>query len=237
MHTCFQPELCCGQNQLTEDEAIHVVRVLRMKEGEAVRLVDGEGRMAIGKLVSVNKRSASVMVEEIVVESNRPGGLVLVVAPTKNTDRFEWLLEKATELGVAEIIPVWTKRSERRVDKHERWNKVVVAATKQSQRLWKPIFHQACDLEQLFSNHPHLMDLPGAVAHCIEALPGVPTRLPWPTWQSDHTCAWIAIGPEGDFSPDEVQSMVDQGLSPVHLGDLRLRTETAGMAAVAQFVA
>ena len=77
-----------------------------------------------------------------------------MVAPTKATDRFEWLLEKATELGVEEVIPVWTQRSERRVDKRERWRKAVVAATKQSNRTWMPMLHPACALEQVFDAHP-----------------------------------------------------------------------------------
>ena len=134
MHTCFHPDLQPGVLELTEDEALHVVRVLRMREGDAVRLMDGLGGVAIGELVRVGKRQASVHVGKVSRLEERPSGLSLVVAPTKHTDRFEWLVEKATELGVKEIIPVWTRRSERRTDKHARWSKVVVAATKQCQR-------------------------------------------------------------------------------------------------------
>ena len=94
-----------------------MARVLRMREGDEVRLIDGQGGEASGRLTLVTKRSASVEVEALRREVHQPEGLILIVAPTKHTDRFEWLLEKATELGVEEIIPVWTERSERKVDK------------------------------------------------------------------------------------------------------------------------
>ena len=235
MHTCFEPNLREGLVSLMEDEAIHVARVLRMREGDEVRLIDGQGGEASGRLTLVTKRSTSVEVEALRREVHRPEGLILIVAPTKHTDRFEWLLEKATELGVEEIIPVWTERSERKVDKHDRWRKVVIAATKQCQRLWMPRFHPACPLGQLFQEHQHLQSISGAVAHCMANLEGVPARQPWTAWQHGKKRAWIAIGPEGDFSDNEVQLLCDANVSPVHLGHLRLRTETAGMAAVAQF--
>ena len=176
MHTCFHPDLHPGVLELTEEEALHVVRVLRMKEGESVRLMDGMGGVATGELVQVGKRQASVHVEEVSRSEKRPSGLSLVVAPTKHTDRFEWLIEKATELGVREIVPVWTRRSERRTDKHVRWSKVVVSATKQCQRPWMPLLHEACPLGEVFERHPHLKEIQGAVAHCDDALTSVPAR-------------------------------------------------------------
>ncbi len=235
MHTCFHPDLHPGVLELTEEEALHVVRVLRMKEGGAVRLMDGMGGVAKGELVQVGKRQALVHVEEVSRSEERPPGLSLVVAPTKNTDRFEWLVEKATELGVREIVPVWTCRSERRTDKHARWSKVIVAATKQCQRSWMPLLHEACLLGEVFDRHPQLKAIQGAVAHCDDTLSSVPVRVGWQDWQPNHADAWIAVGPEGDFSAEEVEWLHASGATPVHLGSLRLRTETAGMAAVAQF--
>ena len=236
MHTCFHPDLQVGVSLLSEEQALHVVRVLRMTEGQTVRLIDGVGGEAVGTLTAVGKRKASVHVEHVDMEEARPPGLTLVVAPTKSSDRFEWLLEKATELGVEEVIPVWTQRSERRVDKRERWRKVVVAATKQSNRTWMPMLHPACALEQVFDAHPQLTSRAGAVAHCMTACENTPKRVAWPLWQEGQNHAWIAIGPEGDFTAEEVQWMTSQAATPVHLGELRLRTETAGMAAVAQFM-
>ena len=237
MHTCYHPDLHVGVSPLSEEEALHVVRVLRMTEGQSVRLIDGAGGVAVGTLTAVGKRKASVHVEHVDREEDRPQGLALVVAPTKATDRFEWLLEKATELGVEAVIPVWTERSERRVDKHERWRKVVVAATKQCQRRWMPELHEACSLKELFDQHPALRTRPGAVAHCMSSLPDVSDRVAWTGWQEGQSHAWLAIGPEGDFTEAEVHRLVECDAQPVHLGALRLRTETAAMAAVAQFQA
>ena len=129
MHTCFHADLQIGVSPLSEEEALHVVRVLRMTEGQNVRLIDGVGGEAVGTLTAVGKRKASVHVEHVDREDSRPPGLTLMVAPTKASDRFEWLLEKATELGVEEVVPVWTQRSERRVDKHDRWRKVCLLYT------------------------------------------------------------------------------------------------------------
>ena len=236
MHTCHFPALSEGVHALPPEEAAHVVRVLRMREGEKVRMIDGKGGVALGVLMSVDKRGASVEVSEVQREAIRPSGLTLVVSPTKHTDRFEWLLEKATELGVDAVMPVWSSRSERRIDKHERWSKVVIAATKQCQRVWMPMLHQACALSKLFEMHPTLSSTSGAVAHCMEDVQSVPTRESWIEWQMDKPCAWLAIGPEGDFSEEEVQFLHEHGATPVHLGELRLRTETAGIAAAAQFM-
>ena len=236
MHTCFHADLQIGVSPLSEEEALHVVRVLRMTEGQNVRLIDGVGGEAVGTLTAVGKRKASVHVEHVDREDSRPPGLTLMVAPTKASDRFEWLLEKATELGVEEVVPVWTQRSERRVDKHDRWRKVVVAATKQSHRTWMPMLHPACNLDQVFDAHPELTRRAGAVAHCMNACDNTPERIAWPLWQAGQNHAWIAIGPEGDFTTEEVQWLAARSATPVHLGELRLRTETAGMAAVAQFM-
>ncbi len=236
MHTCYHPALRAGLQALPEDEALHVVRVLRAKEGDALRLVNGEGAWADGEVAHVSKRSCDVRVLEVHDEGmTRPEGLVLVVAPTKHTDRFEWLLEKATELGVEAIVPVWTARSERRIEKHERWDKVLVAATKQSQRRWKPVLHPAVECHRLLESHPWLATRAGAVAHCMDRCEGTPERRAWTAWQSDHASAWLAVGPEGDFTEAEVRQFTEWGAAPVHLGALRLRTETAGIAAVAQF--
>ena len=178
-------------------------------------------------------RKAAVNIEEVRQEESRPQGLTLLVAPTKASDRFEWLLEKATELGVEAVVPVWTQRSERRVDKHERWMKVLVAATKQCQRLWLPTLEVAVPLHDALARLEN--EVPMAVAHCMEELSNVPDRTSWVDWQRAHNRAILAIGPEGDFTPEEVEALVSLGAQPVHLGTLRFRTETAGMAAVAQF--
>ncbi len=236
MHTCFQPEIQEGVGSLSEQEAGHVSRVLRMQPGDQVRLIDGKGKTARGILTDVGRKNVAVAIDDVKTHGNRPSGLVLVVSPTKSTDRFEWLLEKATELGVEAILPVWSQRSIRRSDKHERWAKVIVAATKQSQRVWMPILHEACRLEDVMLCHPELLARPGAVAHCIDSDASLTDRMAWTDWQKDKLSAWLAVGPEGDFTVEEVLALIKHNATPVHLGRLRLRTETAGMAAVAQFL-
>ena len=235
MHTCFHPEIEEGVVCLNDQEAVHVARVLRMKPGDCVRLIDGKGISAIGTLTDVGRQKVLLSIDEMTRHGDRPAGLVLVVSPTKSNDRFEWLLEKATELGVEAIVPIWTSRSIRRIDKHERWAKVIVAATKQSERVWMPTLHEACRVEQLLQLHPELLKRPGAVAHCMDSMDGLTDRTAWRDWQRDKASAWIAVGPEGDFTAEEVRALISQEAIPVHLGTLRLRTETAGMAAVAQF--
>ncbi|MDA0902866.1 MAG: RsmE family RNA methyltransferase [Bacteroidetes bacterium] len=236
MHTCFVPELAVGLVALPEEEAQHVVRVLRTKPGDVLRLVDGEGRWAEAMVVGTNRKACQVRIDQVFIESEtRPGGLVLVVAPTKSMDRFEWLLEKGTELGVEAFIPVWTERSERRIEKPDRWEKVLVAATKQCHRFWKPKLHAAVALSDMWTDHPWLQECQGAVAHCMSSISDIPSRVAWSDWQTSRSRAWLAIGPEGDFSEEEVRTMVLRGATPVHLGELRLRTETAGMSAAAQF--
>ena len=235
MHTCFHPEIQEGVGSLSEPEAVHVSRVLRMQPGDHVRLIDGKGVTATGTLVNVGRKDVTVAIDDVKAHGDRPSGLVLMVSPTKSTDRFEWLLEKATELGVEAILPIWTNRSVRKTDKHERWAKVIVAATKQSQRVWMPILHKACHLEAVMQCHPELAMRPGAVAHCMDTDASLTDRMDWRDWQDDKPSAWIAVGPEGDFTAEEVLALIKHNATSVHLGQLRLRTETAGMAAVAQF--
>lgn len=235
MHTCHHPELTEGVQFLEDDESLHVSKVLRLKVGDKVRLIDGEGGVALGTLVEVGKRKAQVVVEKVDRHSARPRSLVLLVSPTKSTDRFEWLLEKCTELGAEAIVPIWTERSERKIEKRERWERVVVAATKQCQRLWKPKLHEAMPLMEVPDRVEYLSNRPGAVAHCMTPVKKSAGKLSWTDWQLKHEAAWIAIGPEGDFTPAEVEWLVASGAQEVHLGELRLRTETAGVAAMAQF--
>lgn len=236
MHTCFVQDLTVGVVALPDDEALHVVRVLRINVGDVIRLVDGEGCWAEGMVIGTDRRSCQVQIDQVACPSaTRPVGLILVVAPTKSMDRFEWLLEKGTELGVEAFIPIWTEHSERRIEKPERWDKVLVAATKQCHRLWKPQLHPAVPLTHMWDVHPWMLGCRGAVAHCMSSISDIPSRVAWTSWQSQHRRAWLAIGPEGDFSEDEVRTMVLHGATPVHLGEFRLRTETAGMAAAAQF--
>jgi 16S rRNA (uracil1498-N3)-methyltransferase len=227
----YVPNLIEGCIELPEDEARHAVKALRAREGDTFRLIDGRGGAADGVIVEVGKRSC--VVEVLTVErAVRPQPtLTMIVSPTKQTDRFEWFLEKAVEIGVDRVIPVFTSRSERKVEKHERWEKVLVSAMKQSQRTWLPELSRACPLEEALES---LDDSSLLVAHCMSSVDGGEKKHLLHALQKGKR-ACIAIGPEGDFNEEEVALMLSKGGVEISLGESRLRTETAAIAAVAYF--
>lgn len=224
------PELKEGQYELSSEEARHAIKVLRAKSGDKFLLTDGQGNSATAEVINTDKRNCTLLVGELQFHALDKPRLKMMVCPTKNTDRFEWFLEKSVEIGVSEIIPVWSNRSERKVEKFERWNKVLISALKQSQQMYLPKLHNAVKLEEAVSKQANKGDL--LVAHCMPELASKNHLL--------HTLkkgedAFIAIGPEGDFTEEEVRFMLDQGAKEISLGDSRLRTETAAVVAVTYF--
>ncbi|MGB1074646.1 MAG: RsmE family RNA methyltransferase [Flavobacteriales bacterium] len=213
---------------LDAQEAKHLSRVLRARSGDQVVITDGVGGCFEGAIQSLDKRECTMAIEKASFVPEPQPRLMLVVAPTKSSDRWEWLLEKATEMGISDIQPVWTHRSERKSLKMERCQRVLISALKQSQRHWLPRLRDPMSWLEFLSS-PLAVDFDGRyIAHCepdadkvhlVNAL--VPGR-----------DTWVAIGPEGDFVSDEIQAARALGAMPVTLGDARLRTETAGMAAV-----
>lgn len=211
---------------LDADESKHLVRVLRAKVGDEVGVVDGKGNRYRGILTQVDKRACALTTELVESQAASPHALTLVIAPTKSTDRFEWLLEKAMEYGVRRIQPVWTARSERKTEKAERWEKILVNALKQSQQLWLTELVPAVSWESWLQSE-EAKSGEGFIAHCEPAekkhlFDAVPPG----------EASWVAIGPEGDFTPDEIALAKSAGVQEVTLGDQRLRTETAGLAAI-----
>ena len=211
---------------LDADETKHVARVLRANAGDSVALTDGSGKLYEGVIVSLDKRQCVLKTRLLETFPAPTPNLTLVIAPTKSTDRFEWLLEKAMEMGVNTIQPVWTERSERKLEKADRWKRVLVSALKQSQQAWLVDLRPACTWESWVTDAPGN----GFIAHCE---PGEKRHL----FQSvvPGQDAWIAIGPEGDFTPSEIELALSQGAATVSLGEHRLRTETAGLAAIQAF--
>lgn len=212
---------------LDADEAKHVARVLRAKVGDLLALTEGNGRIYEGEIQSLDKRSCVLKTRLIETRLPASPALTLVIAPTKSTDRFEWFLEKAMEMGVRAIQPVWTDRSERRLEKTDRWNRVLIAALKQSQQAWLVDLRPACSWDSWLANAPSA----GFIAHCDKGERRSLFKAIVP--QED---AWIAIGPEGDFTPAEIKLALDCGAEAVSLGDNRLRTETAGLVAIQTFL-
>ena len=231
MHTFYTPSLTLPLHVLDGEEAEHAVRVLRVRPGEAVECVDGRGGRFVGLVEEVTKRSCALRLEAGPAEPAVDPVLVLVVAPTKSTDRFEWMLEKATELGVSAVQPVWTARSERRMEKLDRWERILVAAMKQSRQAHLPDLRPAVPFAAWCAS-PEASALSGFIAHCM---PGPKPHLLAAARSAGPVDSWVAIGAEGDFTPDEVASAVAAGAVAVSLGSTRLRTETAGVAAVHAF--
>ncbi|MDE5799446.1 MAG: 16S rRNA (uracil(1498)-N(3))-methyltransferase [Paramuribaculum sp.] len=212
---------------LPPEESHHCAKVLRMRAGDRIEAIDGRGNRIRAIITDADHRGVSVDIEEVVA-SPLPWtyDITVAVAPTKNMDRMEWLVEKLTEVGVSRIIPMVCKRSVRREVKIERLVKIAVSAAKQSLKSVVPEIMPATPLPQVIKTLGD--EAQRFVAYCSDdvAPRGLLSRLSRP-----DTDTAIMIGPEGDFTPDEVEALIAADWVPVSLGDTRLRTETAALAA------
>jgi 16S rRNA (uracil1498-N3)-methyltransferase len=223
MHIFYTPDITQNTYTLNEEESKHCVRVLRLTIGSIVNLVDGKGGFYTAEITSDNPKKVSLSILKVETEFHKRNHyLHIAVAPTKNIDRIEWFLEKATELGIDEITPIITDRSERRVVKEDRLNKVITSAVKQSIKAYHPKLNDAISFET-FLKEP--FDGDKLIAHCIDnGEKQYISKLVAP-----HQKYLILIGPEGDFTPDEVNLALNKGFKALTLGDNRLRTETAAL--------
>ncbi|MEO8087165.1 MAG: 16S rRNA (uracil(1498)-N(3))-methyltransferase [Bacteroidota bacterium] len=205
---------------LTEEESGHCIRVLRMKAGEEIFFTDGVGNFYRGNIADPDPKKCLVNILETQTEyGKRNYSLHIAIAPTKNIDRFEWFLEKATEIGVDEITPVFCQRSERKVVNTERLNKVLHAAMKQSLKAYLPKLNEPVSLEKFFVNYSSrnkFICLINAADHLKNKI-------------SAGTNSLLVIGPEGDFTEKEILLAQENMYVPVTLGTSRMRTETAGI--------
>lgn len=215
-------------NELPAEEAAHASRVLRLESGDEVFLIDGTGCFFKAQLTLVTKgRCLYDIVERLPQEKRWNGRIAVAMAPTKVIDRVEWTLEKATEIGIDEFSLLNCAFSKRRNVKLERLDKIVVAAVKQSRKAWKPLLNDLQPFEG-FVNRPRK----GAkyIAHCYAEIDKKDLYGELLQLNGDEEVT-ILIGPEGDFSIDEVHLAMSKGYVPVSLGQSRLRTETAALAA------
>lgn len=216
-------------NELPADEAMHAMRVLRLKGGDELFLMDGVGNFYRAQVtIAATHHCYYEILEVLPQERQWKGHFHLAIAPTKMMDRIEWMVEKATEVGVDEISFLNCAFSERRVVKNPRVEKIIVSAMKQSHKAWKPVLNE-------MSTFAHFIEQPRAgvkyIAHCYDEIPRV-NLFDELRKTPDETEMTVLIGPEGDFSIDEVRQAVDHGYQSVSLGTSRLRTETAGLSAV-----
>lgn len=215
--------------ELPQEEAMHALRVLRLKAGDEMMLMDGKGSFYRAEVTLAHTHHCCYEIKESLPQQPQWKGRVhLAIAPTKLMDRIEWMTEKAVEIGIDELSFLNCQFSERRVVKVPRVDKIVVSAVKQSRKAWKPEVNEIVSFSD-FITQPH--EGRQYIAHCYDEIPRtyLYEELQKP---SDTDDALVLIGPEGDFSIDEVKKAVAHGYQSVHLGESRLRTETAGLAAI-----
>lgn len=225
MQLFYLPNIQAGAQALPDEEARHAIQVLRKRAGDVLDIVDGCGGWYRGTISAVDKRACWIDVLPVRQEPRRAEHrLVMAVSPTKMNERFEWFLEKATEIGVDEIYPLACTRTERPKIREDRYTKVLVSAMKQSLQAWLPVLHPLTPLPQVLAQvaatHRCLMgwcDDAGAPALGHNYTPG------------QDVC--VFIGPEGDFTAAEVALARQAGALPVMMGPTRLRTETAALVA------
>ncbi len=225
MQLFYDPHIVPGIHPLQEVEAQHAARVLRKRVGDRLDLVDGRGGWFTATITEISKRDCLLQVEQINQEVQRAAHrFTLLVAPTKHIDRFEWILEKATEIGVDEIRPFFSEHSERTRLRNDRLERVIISAMKQSLRSFLPMLHPAMPLAEA------IREAEGSDKFLAYLGEGERPLLRSMVGQNRDTV--VAIGPEGGFSPAEAAQARQLGYHFASLGPHRLRTETAAITAV-----
>lgn len=210
---------------LNEETSKHVVQVLRMEVGEQLQLTDGKGGLFTAEIANEHKKKTSVKIlSSSSIEPPRKK-ISIAISLIKNTSRFEWFLEKATEIGINEIVPLLCKRTEKQHFRFDRMNGILISAMLQSQQAWLPVLHEPVRFDELVMKQVN--DYKKYIAHCLPS--GNKQSLHHPS-ASASNCQ-IIIGPEGDFTHEEIEQALHNHFIPVSLGETRLRTETAGIVA------
>ncbi len=221
MHLFYTPEITGDSHILEEQESKHAIRVLRLTEGDNVILIDGIGGWYEARIEGEHPKAC---VLSIISHSDNykplPYQLHIAISPTKNMDRFEWFLEKATEIGISRITPLICKRSERKQLKMDRLDRILVSAMKQSLKAFKPVLSDTVPMAQFLKQK---QEGTLGIAHCYPL-----DRLSLTNLEKSGKYT-ILVGPEGDFSEEELEAAITAGYRPLHLGESRLRTETAGV--------
>jgi 16S rRNA (uracil1498-N3)-methyltransferase len=213
--------------QLSEETSKHCIQVLRMRIDKQLNITDGKGNLYNASIIAADKKSCSVKINSVSFTPQPNRKVSIAISLIKNAGRFEWFLEKATEMGVFEIIPLLCSRTERQHFRFDRMNHILIAAMLQSQQTWLPVLQSPTAFQTVIDRSMHSQKL---IAHCEEAQK---TMLQTCTIENN---VQILIGPEGDFTTEEIASAVAQNYLPVALGDTRLRTETAGIFAAALLI-
>lgn len=238
MHLFYTPELllqpATGSFTLSEEESKHCIRVLRLTAGDKITLIDGQGGWYEAEITDDNPKRCSVRIVETKKEHGKRGHyLHIAIAPTKSMDRIEWFLEKATETGIDEVSLIDCKNTERTVVKAERLNKVAVSAIKQSLKAYLPKINEVLDFKKFLASTAQFKGQK-FIAHCYSPLSAsggesLGVRLHLKDLYKKGEPVLVLIGPEGDFTVEEVKMALGNGFQAISLGSCRLRTETAAL--------
>lgn len=223
LHRFYLADATVGQSFIMSDEDHKHLKVLRMQSGDQVHIINGKGALFLAS-INPSKRSTEVQIEAThLQEETNPNNLILAIAPTKNIARLEWVIEKATEVGVKAIVPIQCEHSERVHLKLDRLERIMVSAMKQSKALWATELHELAH----FNDFLNISAEEKLIAHCIDGIEKKELK----SLINKVNSRVIAIGPEGDFSLKEVEQASKNGFKSLSLGEKRLRTETAAIAA------
>jgi 16S rRNA (uracil1498-N3)-methyltransferase len=218
----YQPEIKTGILSLDEEEVKHAIKVLRLKDGDSIQVTDGKGGLYIGKITKSTFSKCEFQIIEETFHPKRNFNITIAIAPTKNSDRIEWFVEKAVETGIEKIEFMVCKNSERTKINIDRVNKIAISAMKQSGQFWLPGISELKKFNEVLnqvSSQKFICYVDSTNTNLLKSLA---------TANSDYL---VLIGPEGDFSTEELKLAMDHGFQKVSLGSNRLRTETAGLAA------
>ena len=213
---------------LNEENSRHIVQVLRMAEGRQINITDGLGSICTAEILEAHKKKCIVKILDTLIQIAPAKKVCIAISPVKNSSRFEWFLEKATEIGVTEIVPLLCERTEKQHLKFERLRGILISAMLQSQQDWLPILHEPIKFKKFVEENKSNNKF---IAHCDEqnkiSLKEITIQLS--NQLINHST--ILIGPEGDFTQEEIELALQNDFTPVALGNTRLRTETAALVA------
>jgi 16S rRNA (uracil1498-N3)-methyltransferase len=227
MQLFYSSQISGNHLVLSEEEASHASRVLRLKENDEFHATDGKGHIFKCRITLLGKKEIMSEIVETAMGADTASKLHIAIAPTKNIDRLEWFLEKATEFGIGEITPIICDRSERKEVRIDRLEKIIFSAMKQSLKTYLPQLNEALRFKEFLTKAQSENKF---IAHCLED-----EKKELFSLSNPEVNTLVLIGPEGDFSPNEIQLALSSGFLPVSLGKSRLRTETAGVAVAHMF--